>query len=177
MTRMAETCGCPSIVGGPTLLSVRLVYIICLVLVLLRTVPAMAVESGKLIEKDGKYVFVESMDPALKLMLDRSLKSGLITQEDYDRVARESEMRSYLLQPSFKAWYDRGFNFSMNDNAFFLKIRARVATRFTQRERNSAWRSGDSKNYPELLGVFGDYRASRSIDEASTFNLKRVRLY
>jgi hypothetical protein len=53
----------------------------------LQTVDASAVESGRLIEKDGKYVFVESMDPALKLMLDRSLKSGLITQEDYDRVA------------------------------------------------------------------------------------------
>jgi hypothetical protein len=86
-------------------------------------------------------------------------------------------MRNYLLQPSFKAWYDRGFNFSMNDNAFFLKIRARIATRFTERQRNSAWRQGDSKNYPELLGVFGDYRSNRSGEDASTFNLKRIRLY
>lgn len=177
MIRIAETCGCPSLVGGRTLLLVRLVYLICLVLVLSPSISAMAVESGRLIEKDGKYVFVESMDPALKLMLDRSLKSGLITQEDYDRVARESEMRNYLLQPSFKAWYDRGFNFSMNDNAFFLKIRARIATRFTERQRNSAWRQGDSKNYPELLGVFGDYRSNRSGEDASTFNLKRIRLY
>jgi hypothetical protein len=178
MTRLAGTLECPSVTGSRALLSVRLVFIVGVVLALLHTIPGMAVESGKLVEKDGKYVFVESMDPALKLMLDRSLKSGLITREDYDRVSRESEMRSYLLQPSFKAWYDRGFNFSMNDNAFFLKIRGRVATRYTQRYRNDAYRtSGDSKNYPELLGVFGDYRANRSINEGSSFNLRTARLY
>jgi len=138
---------------------------------------AQAVESGRVIEKDGKYVFVESMDPSMKLLLDRAVKNGWITQEEYDRTLQESEARSYLLQPSFRAWYDRGFNLSVNDNAFFLKIRGRVAMRFTQRFRNDAWRIGDSKNFPELLGVFGDYRANRSIDEASTFNLKRVRLY
>ena len=138
---------------------------------------AHAVESGRVIEKDGKYVFVESMDPTMRLLLDRALKNGWITQEEHDRTVQESEARSYLLQPTFRAWYDRGFNLSMNDNAFFLKIRARVAMRFTQRFRNDAWRIGDSKNFPELLGVFGDYRANRSIDEASTFNLKRVRLY
>src|SRR6476619_3457379 len=129
-----------------------------------------AVESGRVIEKDGKYVFVESMDPSMKLLLDRAMKNGWISQEEYERTMQESETRSYLLQPSFRAWYDRGFNLSMNDNAFFLKIRARVAMRFTQRFRNDAWRIGDSKNFPELLGVFGDYRANRSIDEASTFN-------
>jgi len=136
-----------------------------------------AVESGRIIEKDGKYVFVETVDPSMRLLLDRAVKNGWITQEEYDRTLQESEARSYLLQPSFRAWYDRGFNLSVNDNAFFLKIRGRVAMRFTQRFRNDAWRVGDSKNFPELLGVFGDYRSNRSIDEASTFNLKRVRLY
>ena len=119
-----------------------------------------AADAGKLVEKDGKYVFVESMDPATKLLLERAVKQGTITQEEYDAVVRESQERTYLLQPSFKAWYDRGFNFSMNDNAFFLKIRGRIATRYTQRSRNDAWRTtGDSKDFPELLGVFGDYRA------------------
>ncbi len=33
-----------------------------------------------------------------------------------------------------------------------------------------------SKNFPELLGVFGDYRANRSDDFASQFNLRRARL-
>ncbi|MCS6294044.1 MAG: hypothetical protein H8J66_13310 [Nitrospira sp.] len=140
--------------------------------------PAWAADTGKLVEKDGRYVFVESMDPATKLLLQRAVKQGTITQEEYDHVVRESQERTYLLQPSFKAWYDRGFNFSMNDNDFFLKIRGRFATRFTQRYRNEAYReSGDSKNFPELLGVFGDYRASRSGEEASTFNLRTARIY
>ncbi len=139
---------------------------------------SLAADSGRLIEKDGKYVFVESMDPATKLLLERAVKQGTITQDEYEAVVRESQERAYLLQPSYKAWYDRGFNFSMNDNAFFLKIRARFAFRFTQRYRNDAYRtSGDSKNFPELLGVFGDYRANRSVDEASTFNLRIARLY
>ncbi len=140
--------------------------------------PAFAADAGKLVEKDGKYVFVESMDPATKLLLERAVKQGTITQDEYEAVVRESQERAYLLQPSFKAWYDRGFNFSMNDNAFFLKIRARAAFRFTQRYRNEAYQSsGDSKNYPDLLGVFGDYRANRSGDQASTFNLRTARLY
>lgn len=137
-----------------------------------------AAEAGRLVEKDGKYVFVESMDPATKLLLERAMKQGVITPEEYATVIQESQERTYLLQPSFKAWYDRGFNFSMNDNAFLLKIRARFATRFTQRSRNEAYReSGDSKNFPELLGVFGDYRANRSGEDASSFNLRTARLY
>lgn len=141
-------------------------------------VSVLAVESGRLIEKDGKYVFVESVDPTMKLLLDRALKNGWITQDEYDRVLKESETRSSLLQPSFKAWYDRGFNFSMNDNAYFLKIRARFQLRVTQRFRNNAWRNpGDAKNFPELLGVFGDYRANRSENDATHFNIRRVRLY
>ena len=42
----------------------------------------LAAESGKLVEKDGKYVFVESMDPSMKLLLERSVKSEMITQEE-----------------------------------------------------------------------------------------------
>ena len=139
---------------------------------------SLAADAGKLIEKDGKYVFVESMDPATKLLLERAVRQGTITQEEYDAVVRESQGRAYLLQPSFKAWYDRGVNLSLNDNAFFLKIRGRLQVSFTQRYRNNAYQnSGDSKNYPDLLGVFGDYRANRSIDEASSFNLRTARLY
>ncbi len=138
----------------------------------------LAVDSGRLIEKDGKYVFVESQDPAVKLLMERALKQGVITKEEYDRAMRESEMRAYLLQPSFKAWYDRGFNFSMNDNAYFLKIRGRLQIRNSTRWRNQAWRNpGDAKNYPELLGVFGDYRANRTEGDSTQFNLRRARLY
>src|SRR5579884_1904447 len=81
----------------------------------LLAVPAEAVESGRLVEKDGRYVFIENMDPSMKLLLDRSLQNGLITQEEYDNAIKESEERAYLTQSPFRAWYDRGFNFSMND--------------------------------------------------------------
>ena len=138
---------------------------------------AQAVESGKLVEKDGQYVFVESQDPAIRLLLERALQKGLITQDEYNKTIKESEARAYLMQPTFKVWYDRGFNFSMNDNAFLLKIRGRLMFRETTRWRNDAWRNpGDAKNFPELLGVFGDYRANRSEDFASQFNLRRARL-
>jgi hypothetical protein len=148
-----------------------------LILFILQGSPTHAVDSGRLVEKDGQYLFVESMDPATRLLLERSYEKGIITQEERDKAIKESETRAYLMQPSFKLWYDRGFNFSMNDNAFLLKIRGRLQLRETTRWRNDAWRNpGDAKNFPELLGVFGDYRANRSDDFASQFNLRRARL-
>jgi phosphate-selective porin O/P len=148
-----------------------------LILFILQASPTHAVDSGKLVEKDGQYVFVESMDPATRLLLERAYEKGIITQEERDKAIKDSETRAYLMQPSFKLWYDRGFNFSMNDNAFLLKIRGRLQLRETTRWRNDAWRNpGDAKNFPELLGVFGDYRANRSDDFASQFNLRRARL-
>lgn len=137
-----------------------------------------AAESGRLVEKNGEHVFVENMDPAVELLLERAVKQGLITQEEYEKVHQASEERAYALSPSFKGWYDRGFNLSMNDNAFLLKIRFRAQLRYTQRIRNEAWRDpGDAKNFPELLGVFGDYRANRSDEYGSSFNVRRARLY
>ena len=94
-----------------------------------------AVESGKLVEKNGHYVFVESMDPATRLLLERAYERGVITQEERDKAIKDSEARSYLMQPTFKLWYDRGFNLSMNDNAFLLKIRGRLMMRETTRWR------------------------------------------
>ena len=41
---------------------------------------ALAADTGRLVEKDGKHVFVESMDPATKLLLERAAKQGTITQ-------------------------------------------------------------------------------------------------
>jgi hypothetical protein len=153
------------------------VAIIVLLVLIWDAYQAHAIDSGRLIEKDGKYVFVESQDPALRLLLERAYEKGIITQEERDKAIKESEARAYLMQPSFKLWYDRGFNFSMNDNAFLLKIRGRLQLRETTRWRNDAWRNpGDAKNFPELLGVFGDYRANRSGDYASQFNLRRARL-
>jgi len=138
---------------------------------------ALAVESGRVIEKDGRYVFVESQDPSLRLLMDRALGKGIITKEEYEQALKESELYRYQTQLPFKLWYDRGFNLSMNDNAFFLKIRGRLMFRATTRWRNNAWRNpGDAKNFPELLGVFGDYRANRSVGDSTQFNLRRARL-
>ena len=122
-----------------------------LILYLLQAYPAHAVESGRLIEKDGQYVFVESMDPATRLLLERSYEKGIITQEERDKAIKESETRAYLMQPSYKLWYDRGFNFSMNDNAFLLKIRGRMQLRETTRWRNDAWRN--LRRFKELSGT------------------------
>ena len=142
------------------------------------TALTLAADTGKLVERDGKYVFVDSMDPATKLLLERAAKQGIISQDEYAQVVKEAEERTYLLSPSFKGWYDRGINLSMNDNDFFLKIRARFQARFSQRFRNEAYRNpGEAKNFPELLGVFGDYRANRSEEGATSFNLRRARLY
>lgn len=159
---------------------IRVLLQLLIVLVASFTCPAgiLAAETGRLVEKNGNYVFVESMDPSLKLLLERSVQNGMITQEEYNRVVQDSEERAQLLMPSFRGWYDRGFNLSFNDNAFFLKIRLRSQMRFTQRLRNEAWRNpGEAKNFPELLGVFGDYRANRSESTASSFNIRRLRLY
>ena len=114
---------------------------LALMLIVGSSTAALAAESGKLLEKDGKYVFVESMDPSMRLLLERSVKTGLITQDEYNKVVQDSEERTQLLAPSFKGWYDRGFNLSFNDNAFFLKIRFRSQLRFTERIRNDAWRN------------------------------------
>nr|MBI3614587.1 hypothetical protein [Nitrospirota bacterium] len=51
---------------------------------------ALAVDSGRLIEKDGQYVFVESQDPSLKLLMDRAYEKGIITKEEYEQALKES---------------------------------------------------------------------------------------
>lgn len=159
---------------------IRRVGVLCLFVALQAVLShaVLAADTGALVMKNGQYEFVESMDPATKLLLERAAKQGIITSDEYAQVLKESQERTYLLQPSFKAWYDRGFNLSMNDNAFALKIRFRSQLRFTQRFRNDAWRDpGDAKNFPELLGVFGDYRANRSDSTGSSFNVRRARVY
>src|SRR5437016_8832573 len=102
---------------------------------------APAAESGKLVEKDGKYVFIESQDPALRLLLERALQKGIISKEEFEQALKESETYRYQTQLPFKVWYDRGFNFSMNDNAFFLKIRGRLQLRERSEEHTSELQS------------------------------------
>src|SRR5215831_9300312 len=92
-----------------------IILISMLILFLIEAYPAHAVDTGKLVEKDGQYVFVESMDPATRLLLERAYEKGIITQEERDKAIKDSETRAYLMQPSFKVWYDRGFNFSRSE--------------------------------------------------------------
>ncbi len=139
---------------------------------------ALGAETGRLIQKNGEWVFAEDQDPALRLLLEKALKQGTITQEEFDEARRASQARARILEPDYKLWYDRGFNFSFNDNAFFLKVRARTQLRYTHWERNALWRTlGDFKNFPQFLGVFGNLRASRHEGSADTFNVRRARLY
>jgi len=154
-----------------------LVLAVSTVLTLSSSMDVGATETGRLVEKDGKYVFIESQDPSMRLLLERAVDRGFITREEYEQALKASEDYRFQSQLPFKLWYDRGFNFAMNNNAFFLKIRFRAQIRETTRWRNNAWRDpGDAKNYPELLGVFGDYRANRSVGESTQFNLRRARL-
>lgn len=144
----------------------------------LATSTAWAADTGRFIQKNGDFVFVEDQDPALRLLLERAVKQGTITQEEYDEVRKASQARARATAQDFRVWYDKGLNLSVNDNAFFLKIRAMTQLRYTHWDRNSLWRtSGDFKNYPEFLGVFGNLRASRYEGTADTFQLRRARLY
>ena len=120
----------------------------------------------------------DDMDPVTRFLLDDALAQGRISKQRYAALVREYEEQAYVRQPAFKFWYDRGLNLSTNDNAFLLRIRGRIAVQFIQRYRNDAWRNpGDAKNFPDIVGVFGDYRAVRTENEASTVNLRRARLY
>ncbi len=142
------------------------------------TASAWAADTGRFIQKNGDFVFVEDQDPALRLLLERAVKQGTITQEEYDEVRKSSQARARASAQDFRVWYDKGLNLSVNDNAFFLKIRAMTQLRYTHWDRNPLWRTlGDFKNYPEFLGVFGNLRASRYEGSADTFQLRRARLY
>jgi hypothetical protein len=137
-----------------------------------------AADTGRMVQKNGEWVYVEDLDPALRLLLERALKQGTITQEEYDQVGKASQARARATAPDFKVWYEKGFNFSFNDNAFFLKFRAMTQLRYTHWEQNSLYRTlGDFKNYPQFLGVFGNLRASRFEGSSDTFSVRRARLY
>lgn len=139
---------------------------------------AIAAESVPLPEKSSAPVSNDGLDPVTKFLLDDALAQGRITKQRYTALMRDYEEQAYLRQPAYKFWYDRGFNLGTNDNAFLLRIRGRLDTQFVQRRRNEAWRNlGDGKNFPDLIGVFGDYRVNRSDKDASTIGVRRARLY
>ena len=117
------------------------------------------------------------MDPVTKFLLDDALSQGRISKQRYAALTRDFEEQAYLRQPTFKFWYDRGFNIGTNDNSFLLTIRGRLNVEFSQSYRNHAWRNpGDAKNFPDIVGVFGDYRVNRSESEVTTVSLKQARI-
>ena len=79
--------------GGRT---VRVCAILIFMAACLSPLTAKAVDSGRLVEKDGQYVFVENQDPALLLLLERAREKGWITQEEYEKTLKESETHAYL---------------------------------------------------------------------------------
>src|SRR5262245_29201878 len=120
----------------------------------------------------------EGMDPVTIFLLDDALAQGRISKQRYSALVRDYEEQAYERQPSYKFWYDRGFNLSTNNNAFLLRIRGRLDVQFTQQYNNKAWRDpGDAKNFPDIVGVYGDYRVVRLSEEVSTISLRRARLY
>ena len=72
-----------------------------LVMYMLQPVPTQAVESASLSEKDGQYVFVESMDPATRLSLEPAYEKGIITQDERDKAINESETQRNLCSTEF----------------------------------------------------------------------------
>ncbi|SPP62971.1 porin [Nitrospira lenta] len=139
---------------------------------------AIAGETNGPFIKDPPAAAADGIDPVTKFLLDDALAQGRVTKQRYAALMRDYEEQAYLRQPAFKFWYDRGFNLGTTDNAFLLRIRGRLDAQFVQRARNEAWRDpGDGKNFPDLVGVFGDYRVNRSEKDASTMSLRRARLY
>src|SRR5262245_56590861 len=134
-------------------------------------------ETARPTAKDLPTTGADGMDPVTKFLLDDALAQGRISKQRYAALTRDFEEQAYLRQPAFKFWYDRGFNFGTNDNSFLLKVRGRLNVEFAQSYRNHAWRNpGDGKNFPDIVGVFGDYRVNRSDSEVSTVSLKQARL-
>jgi len=157
-----------------------LVFIVCISLSTLMIAGGTACggEPARPTAQDLPAPTADGIDPITRFLLDDALTQGRITKERHAALTRDYEEQAYLRQPAFKVWYDRGLNLGTNDNSFLLKIRGRLVTQYTQRYRNEAWRNpGDGKNFPDLVGVFGDYRVNRSEGEASTISLRRARLY
>ena len=174
--------------GTPSSISTRprcwqnnsvLVFIVCMSIgiVVCGGSEANGGEAARPTAKDLPSTTADGMDPVTKFLLDDALAQGRITKQRYAALTRDFEEQAYLRQPTFKFWYDRGFNLGTNDNSFLLTIRGRLNVEFAQSYRNHGWRNpGDGKNFPDIVGVFGDYRVNRSESEVSTVALKQARI-
>lgn len=133
--------------------------------------PALAVEEGQLVKKEGKWEYYSGEDPGLKYLY---LK-GIITQEEYDKGLKVIETKERVSKPNFNIDVNNGLNIRVGEK-FFLKIRLLTQVRYTRSSYNSAWGSvGDSRN-PEILGGQVEFRAIKKQSDSSLFSVPRARL-
>lgn len=133
--------------------------------------PALAVEEGQFIKKEGKWEYYSGEDPGLKYLYQK----GIITQEEYDKGLRTIENKERVSRLNFGIDVNNGLNFRAGDR-FFLKLRILTQVRYTHSTYNNLWGSvGDSRN-PEILGGQVEYRAVRHQSDSNTFSVPRARL-
>ena len=133
--------------------------------------PALAVEEGQLVKKEGKWEYYSGEDPGLKYLV---LK-GLITQEEYDKGLKVIETKERVSKPNFNIDVNNGLNIRVGEK-FLLKLRLLTQVRYSYSTYNNAWGTiGDSRN-PEILGGQVEFRAVRNQSNSSTFTVPRTRL-
>ena len=141
------------------------------VALLASALPALAVEEGQLVKKEGKWEYYSGEDPGLKYLY---LK-GIITQEEYDKGLKVIETKERISKPNFNIDVNNGLNIRVGEK-FFLKLRLLTQVRYTHSSYNSTWGSvGDSRN-PEILGGQVEYRAVKKQSDSSLFSVPRARL-
>ncbi len=133
--------------------------------------PALAVEEGQLVKKEGKWEYYSGEDPGLKYLF---LK-GFITQEEYDKGLKVIETKERVSKPNYNIDVNNGLNIRVGEK-FFLKLRLLTQVRYSYSTYNSAWGTvGDSRN-PEILGGQVEFRAVEHQSDSSTFSVPRARL-
>jgi len=141
------------------------------VALLASALPALAVEEGQLVKKEGKWEYYSGEDPGLKYLY---LK-GIITQEEYDKGLKVVETKNRVSKPNFNIDVNNGLNIRAGEK-FFLKLRLLTQVRYSHSSYNSAWGSvGDSRN-PEILGGQVEYRGIKKQSDANQFSVPRARL-
>jgi hypothetical protein len=146
--------------------------IVLSVLVFFEAVPALALEEGELVKKDGRWQYYSTEDPGLKYLL---LK-GVITQEEYEKGLKAVETKQRLQEPTFKVDVNNGLNFRVGEK-FLMKVRLLTQVRYTHSEYNQAWGTvGDSRNQIEILGGQVEFRAVKHQSPENSFTVPRARL-
>lgn len=142
-----------------------------IMIILLRTLPAQAVEEGQFIKKEGRWEYYSGEDPGLKYLY---LK-GVITEEEYNKGLKAIETKERLTKPNFNVDVNNGLNLRVGDK-FLLKLRLLTQVRYTHSVYNNAWGTiGDSRN-PEILGGQVEFRALRFPQDSNKFTVSNVQL-